>query len=186
MKQTIIASLVSGLVVALAVFALQSFTGTTSTALGGQTRSSFATTGDLSASGTINIAGASTLTGAASLGSTLAVTGATTLATTTINGKVTLGSANCSTAVWNPGAISSTTVATTTIQMPSGFSATDSLLPSFSATTTGLGEASMVSLSAGLTGATSSYVLAQLSMNNNGNTSINPATGTLAVCFVSH
>lgn len=62
MKQNIVSSLVSGLVVGLVILAGWAvLLKKDISPLGGQTRSSFATTGNLSASGTLDVAGSTTL-----------------------------------------------------------------------------------------------------------------------------
>lgn len=102
-----------------------------------------------------------------------------------VNGEVGFGANNCSQVTWNPGAVTFTAVATTSVAMPSGFTAGDILLPSFTSTSTGASEIAVLKLDVGLTGATSSQVLAQLSVPSSTIAlSINPATGTLSVCYI--
>ena len=101
----------------------------------------------------------------------------------TLDGELSFGSANCVSRTWNPGNVNSSTVATTTVELDSGFTAGDLLFFGFSATTSDVGEPSLLVLNVGLTGATSSYALAQLSMQNIGQLAVDAATGTLSVCY---
>lgn len=92
-------------------------------------------------------------------------------------------SRNCGSATWNPGAVTSSTVATTTVNIL-GYTFGDVLYYGFSATTTD--STTNVSLDLGVVGSSSgsTTTIATLSLPVSANTSINAPTGTLKVCFV--
>ena len=100
------------------------------------------------------------------------------------SGEISLG-ANCSSATWNPGAVVSSTVATTSISMPSGYEVGDVLWAGLSTSTCAASDAACLILNITPPRVVSgTVVLAQLSSPGSGNVaSIDIATSTLSVCY---
>ena len=104
----------------------------------------------------------------------------------TFNGEITLG--NCGTATWNPGAVSSSTSATTTIWVPNA-AAGDIFLFGFSATTTdGAGNALVptIAIETSTPNGVSTTVQLSYPLESDGTVgSINASSGTATVCYLN-
>ena len=123
--------------------------------------------------GTLIVDGASTLTGAATLSGTV-----------TLGDEVSFDASSCASVSWNPGAVVSSTVATTSLAMPSGYNAGDILSWGFGTSTCSANNASCLNWSVGPTNvASGTEIEVQLSAAGEQSASINPATATLSVCY---
>ena len=98
--------------------------------------------------------------------------------------EISLDASVCASAEWNPGAVVSSTVATTSLAMPSGYSAGDALFWGLSTSTAGVADAAGLSLDVTPTNvASGTEVLATLSALNGNVASRDIATATLSVCY---
>ena len=117
--------------------------------------------------------------GAVITSSTLTVQGAS-----DFRDEISLDASVCASAEWNPGAVVSSTVATTSLAMPSGYSAGDALFWGLSTSTAGVADAAGLSLDVTPTNvASGTEVLATLSALNGNVASRDIATATLSVCY---
>lgn len=140
--------------------------------LGGTTRSSIATTGNLAASGTLDVQGNTDLRG------TLTVTGATALnGGITLTGETTLG--NCATASWNPGSLASSSAdginETSTDIAVTGAALGDSCIASLDSAT---------STSAFFGCNISGTATGTITLLNTGTAALDLATGTAKICYL--
>lgn len=102
-----------------------------------------------------------------------------------ISGEVTLG--KCSTKSWNPGAVVSSTVATTSLAMPTGYEAGDPLFFALATSTMGANDTAGLILRVGPpVAASGTEVIAQLSASGEQMVSKNAATSTLTVCYINN
>ena len=85
----------------------------------------------------------------------------------------------CGTATWNPNAVGSSTVATTSLTV-TGLALGDATFAGFSATTTDIDDRKLV-LDAEATAADTALV--QFSFPRSSDGTINPVTGTVSVCY---
>lgn len=141
-------------VLAVGSYVLYSQTGTS---LGGLTHSSFGTTGNLYASGTLDIAGN------ANVGSI------------SLDQASTTSEFGCVTGTWNPPAAGSTTVADLDVTMPSTYALGDQLSVGFSTGTLGL------ALGIRPSGTVANIFLEQ--PDHDVVASVNVATGTYTACY---
>ena len=104
---------------------------------------------------------------------------------TTLTGEVVFGANNCASASWNPGAVVSSTVATTSLALDSTYSVDDLLFATIGTSTAGVADAAGMILDVTPTKvASGTEVLAVLSALNGNVVSINLTTTTLRVCYV--